>query len=785
MPTPTLPIATLSTANTFRHWLERTNTVIDLINSNTVFISGYTSTGAFTINKDSGSSLNVANAVLVNNSVTLLQDNPITIGSNVVIGGPTTSAKSLTINANVTSILSPNGTFINASAVTLNASALTTYSNVYIANTSSEFTVNATTLFNSLTSFVNTVVFSGNTVYAKVVQVSGAGVANATVTTTTENDYSPVGLDVATVLQIQPTGGTLTLTGLAAPTTLSSNTGAKVLYLYNTGAFKITLKSANASSSLINQFKIGNDADYDILSGTSVALLYTSALKKWVPLSQPAATANVSSISVAGNADISGTLNVDGVSTFNANLIANTTTNTLYVNVVNNRVGIGRIPSFGFHVNTTAQFDTTVTFASTLTVGANVSINTSTYFVGTSSANTVVNQNGIVVANTSRSLTIEPGQMTTGASIVNASGFFGATAVVNGNATINNSVIIGNSLTTGTSGTTRFLRSGGDSYLQFGLNGSDNSSANLIFTTINANTEWMRIVGSGSGNGNIGIGTQTPLTRLDVNGIVRAQSNVHIGTTANVQINGTGAVTIANTSTTIVRDMFGIAPTGTILMWVGTKATVPTGWVLCDGSSYSTTGTYANLYAVIQNFYGGSGGNFNVPNLQQRFPMGAGETSGTLPFPSGDTPTLNATGGVQSHSHTITVNSGGAHQHTVSGTTDSAGSHSHTITVDAVSGHTHDYNFTTGTQTDGLTTLASLGTGGYLLKEHTHDGSGTTTSAGHSHTASSSTEGSHSHTFSTTAASAGAHNHTASSSTVDYTNGGLPPYIALHFIIKA
>lgn len=65
-------------------------------------------------------------------------------------------------------------------------------------------------------------------------------------------------------------------------------------------------------------------------------------------------------------------------------------------------------------------------------------------------------------------------------------------------------------------------------------------------------------------------------------------------------------------------------PVGTVVMYVA--ATAPAGWVLCDGSSLSTT-TYSRLYAVIGTTYGGSGGNFNVPDLRGVFPKGAGTTN--------------------------------------------------------------------------------------------------------------------------------------------------------------
>ena len=63
-------------------------------------------------------------------------------------------------------------------------------------------------------------------------------------------------------------------------------------------------------------------------------------------------------------------------------------------------------------------------------------------------------------------------------------------------------------------------------------------------------------------------------------------------------------------------------PIGTIIMFAGGYA--PANWLICDGSSLSTTGTYAGLFAQINYTYGGSGANFNLPNLQGVFPIGAG-----------------------------------------------------------------------------------------------------------------------------------------------------------------
>lgn len=47
----------------------------------------------------------------------------------------------------------------------------------------------------------------------------------------------------------------------------------------------------------------------------------------------------------------------------------------------------------------------------------------------------------------------------------------------------------------------------------------------------------------------------------------------------------------------------------------------PTGYLLCNGSSYSTV-DYPSLFAAIGYTFGGSGGAFNVPDLRKKFPLG-------------------------------------------------------------------------------------------------------------------------------------------------------------------
>ena len=117
----------------------------------------------------------------------------------------------------------------------------------------------------------------------------------------------------------------------------------------------------------------------------------------------------------------------------------------------------------------------------------------------------------------------------------------------------------------------------------------------------------------------------------------------------------------------------GIAPgavqgvnTGIVVPWG--SASIPSGFLLCDGTSYSTT-TYADLFAVIGYTYGGSGANFNVPDLRDRTTIGASAAnSKTLAQTYGAntvTPTGNICGSVAAT--TLTTQQIPSHLHTGAG----------------------------------------------------------------------------------------------------------------------
>jgi microcystin-dependent protein len=131
---------------------------------------------------------------------------------------------------------------------------------------------------------------------------------------------------------------------------------------------------------------------------------------------------------------------------------------------------------------------------------------------------------------------------------------------------------------------------------------------------------------------------------------------------ANIQTLNATAMQV-NYNLTVNATFSGLLNPGYIMMYAGRTGAAPSGWVYCDGTAYSITGTYAKLFNVIRyNFGGVTGTNFRVPNLLDRFPRGTGSSS------------LGITGGV--NTFTISENNLPTHTHDFSGVT---ASHFHDI----------------------------------------------------------------------------------------------------------
>lgn len=99
-------------------------------------------------------------------------------------------------------------------------------------------------------------------------------------------------------------------------------------------------------------------------------------------------------------------------------------------------------------------------------------------------------------------------------------------------------------------------------------------------------------------------------------------------------------------------NLYNKLPTGAITMWGTTTA--PTSWLICDGSAVSRT-TYSALFAVIGTSFGVGDGSttFNIPNFKSKFPIGLNASDSSID-------TIGETGGVTTHTHTVSVSMGGS-----------------------------------------------------------------------------------------------------------------------------
>lgn len=135
-------------------------------------------------------------------------------------------------------------------------------------------------------------------------------------------------------------------------------------------------------------------------------------------------------------------------------------------------------------------------------------------------------------------------------------------------------------------------------------------------------------------------------------------------------------------------------PVGSVIMYAGSVA--PTNWMLCNGAALNTT-TNAILFAQIGYAFGGSGATFNLPNLVQRFPLGAG--TNPLGQVGGQFSYTIAVGNLPAHSHTVSdpqhfhYITDQAHNHGVNqsghGHNISTGGHTHSVSMNQ---HTHGYS---------------------------------------------------------------------------------------------
>ena len=129
--------------------------------------------------------------------------------------------------------------------------------------------------------------------------------------------------------------------------------------------------------------------------------------------------------------------------------------------------------------------------------------------------------------------------------------------------------------------------------------------------------------------------------------------------TAPTPLPGDNSTKIATTAFVHDSVTSGSNPIGSIIMFAGTSP--PANYLWCGGQTLSTT-TYSSLYSIIGTTYGGSGGNFILPNLQSRFPLGS-DTMGSI--------STNYNGGntISSGNKNMSGNQLASHSHAIAGST--------------------------------------------------------------------------------------------------------------------
>ena len=240
-------------------------------------------------------------------------------------------------------------------------------------------------------------------------------------------------------------------------------------------------------------------------------------------------------------------------------------------------------------------------------------------------------------------------------------------------------------------------------------------------------------------------------------------ATLDVGTSASniVQLNGSAQLPAVDGS--LLTGIVAI-PTGAILLWSGSTGSIPSGFVICDGTN-------------------------STPDLRDRFIVGAGNTYAVDATGGANTVTLSEAE-LAAHTHSVsgTTVSDGAHTHNVSGNTSNTGAHTHSGSTSNTGGHSHNSD-NAGGQNSSPFLEDSFVSKAVSVNQSSPSPVSTTSNAGsHSHNFNTNSDGAHSHTLTGTADTAGAHTHTfstTSGSTGSATaHENRPPYYALAYIMK-
>ena len=572
------------------------------------------------------------------------------------------------------------------------------------------------------------------------------------------------------------TGGLITATGniiggnvntvLVGATTLSATANVQGGNLRTTGVISSTGNITSAGNTT-SSFFLGNGSQ---LTGLSLGVSVTKFVNGTTEGNIGAPNGNV-------------TFTVGGV----ANVVV-IDTGTLYANLSTPSIAktgtnaIGNIGSLNNYFN---QVFTVVVSATTLSatgnvIGGNVTTGGLISATGNITGGNVLggaNVNATTHTGTTVSVTgnITGGNVLGGAN-VNATTHTGTTVSVTGNITGGNVTTAGIA-NIGIAAITGAATVGTTLSVTGNVTGGNVSTANVNATTHTGTT--VSVTGNITG-GNViathfGSGAAlSSLTGANVTGTVPLATTAGtagtagtVTTAAQGNITSVGTLTSLSATGNVTASYFlgngslltGLVPSGMIMMWSGSVASIPSGWLLCNGTS-------------------------GTPNLMDRMVIGAGSSYAVNATGGAATTTL-AEANLPSHTHTYSSTSGTTsvdHNHTYSGTSSGQSvTHTHAVTDP---GHAHaidEYTmFGTGAGTPrgvlndgGLGSLGTVNTGtaltgvtiGDASVDHTHTYSGTSAGANVTHT----------HSVSGTTAATGSGTAVAT----------ISPYYALAYVMKS
>jgi len=185
-------------------------------------------------------------------------------------------------------------------------------------------------------------------------------------------------------------------------------------------------------------------------------------------------------------------------------------------------------------------------------------------------------------------------------------------------------------------------------YLGISVNGGDESTPRIPLSNTPYALSMRGVDNVFPSSGNVGVGAPSPNVDLAI-----GDNDTGIGYNSDdgsLTIYGDGGINV----NARIQDKTGfVSPVGSVIAFAGSAA--PDGWLLCDGSNYSSA-NYPDLHAVIGTSFGSSGGNFLVPDLRTRVPVGL-SSSDTQFQEIGDV------GGEAEH--TLSVGEMPSHQHDV------------------------------------------------------------------------------------------------------------------------